>query len=99
MKQLAYVWATGQIGFGEVAPRGSLPLGVGDPEKIKPQCRLAYDGQNWLVPGVPEARDKYGQPDQLAGVDALMKFRDRLRDLGIIEPQLRKKRRKVRPAA
>lgn len=55
-----YCWRTGEI---DTAPKpmvgGLLYLGAGDPERVSEviagTARRAYDGQTWLVPGIPEA--------------------------------------------
>jgi hypothetical protein len=87
MKMLAYCWATGEIGFADQsAPNGALPIGRGEPDKIKAYCRLAHDGTNYLVPGIPEADS--GE----AGLDALMAFRNLLIRLDVIEVRLSKPR-------
>jgi hypothetical protein len=56
----------------EGVPEGSLPLAVGEAndlwQAISRAARHAYDGETYLVPGVPEARD------QLTAVDALTAF-------------------------
>lgn len=79
---IAYAYASGNVGFGEHAPKGALSIGTVKTSKLdsfKAHCRLAYDNETLLVPGVPEAED------QTAGVDALLKFRDRLISLQIVE--------------
>lgn len=77
----AYCYATGLVGFGDKLPKGALPIGTlkVKREKFTVHCRLAYNGKDWLVPGIPEAAD------QSAGVDALMTFRERVASLGLIE--------------
>lgn len=77
----AYCYASGLVGFGEKLPKGALPIGKLKVERAKftAHCRLAYNGTDWLVPGIPEASD------QTAGVDALMKFRERVISLGLVE--------------
>lgn len=71
---IAYCFASGRIEFGATQPKGALPIVSGEEERIRrligATARHAYDGETLLVPGVPEA------PDQIAGVDALIRFRD-----------------------
>lgn len=81
--QIAYCYASGQIGFGKRCKSGTLPIArvsENDQEAFEAHCRLSYDGKTWLVPGVPEA------PDQIAGVDALERFRDRVLRAGVAIP-------------
>lgn len=72
----AFVYASGEIGFGTKAPGGSLSVLKGPDQKVRDiiagNARLAYDNQTWLVPGIPEAAD------QSAAMDALLLFRDRV---------------------
>jgi len=49
-------------------PSGALPIARGpkaELEAILPRARLSYDGETYLVPGVPEA------PNQTAAYEAL----------------------------
>lgn len=70
--RIAYADARGVIGFGEVCPKGTLPIiRCKDKEAedhLAALARLAYDGKTLLVPGIPEA------PDQTAGIEALISF-------------------------
>ncbi len=79
--EIAFCNASGVVGFGDRPAKGTLPIGrlKAPRDEFTAHCRLAYDGHTWLVPGVPEAAD------QTAGVDALMRFRERLIGLNIIE--------------
>lgn len=76
---VAFCDASGVIGFAQARgvrpriPKGMLAIGYGNKSAmsaLRACSRLAYDGKTYLVPGVPEA------PDQLSGVDALMKFQE-----------------------
>lgn len=70
----AYCFASGEIGFSRSIPDGALPIARGPAkllrQKVCAVARHAYDGETLLVPGIPEA------PDQLAAVDALVRFRE-----------------------
>lgn len=71
----AYCFASGEICFGPSIPDGALPI-IDGPDAdvhrvIRGGARLSYDGETWLVPGVPEA------DDQNIAVDALIAFRRR----------------------
>lgn len=73
----AYCFASGEIDFGPSIPDGALPI-VDGPDAdvhraIQGSARLSYDGETWLVPGVPEA------DNQTVAVDALIVYRDRVR--------------------
>jgi len=74
----AFCWAGGQIEFGRRIPDGALPIMRGAEsivrETMSVAARHAYDGVTLLVPGVPEA------PNQMAAVDALIRFRKWLHD-------------------
>lgn len=72
----AYCWASGQIGFGERMPKGTLLIAYG-PEAtlrdiISGEARHAYDNVTLLVPGIPEATDAN------AGLEALTAFNRRI---------------------
>ena len=76
---MAHVYCdrNGHVLIGPCCPPGMLPLADG-PERvvrdaIEGSARLAYDGETWLVPGIPEARDDD------AAVDAAVAFSVRLR--------------------
>lgn len=73
----AFCFADGIIRFGSPVPDGALSFVDGIESDlhraIHGTARLAYDGETWLVPGVPEARD------QGEKVEALMRYRDRVR--------------------
>lgn len=77
---LAYVWASGLLGFtSEALPDGALPIarGTGSEwrEKIEVLCRLARDGSGqYFVPGIPEAEN------QSEAFEALKKFKGWLKD-------------------
>lgn len=79
----AYCFVDGAVGFARDIPVGALPIASGPKKVLENEmivlCRLAYDGETLLVPGVPEAND------QIAGVDALLRFKDRLRKRGIVK--------------
>jgi hypothetical protein len=55
----AYCYRSGLVEFGDQIPDGALPLDKGRGKKwrsgIEVKCRLAYDGETHLVPGIPEA--------------------------------------------
>lgn len=75
MMLTVYCDGGGVLGIGLSVPSGSLPIGMTDGsdacvKKIQAHCRLAYDNVTYLVPGVPEA------PDQIKGIEAIIKFRD-----------------------
>lgn len=59
---LAYCFASGQIGFGEMIPSGALPIAKGDAASlvdfIKGLARHGHSGQSLFVPGVSEAADE-----------------------------------------
>lgn len=60
MTVFAYCWRSGQIGFGPVAPEGSISFahhtdGTRLRETVTTIARHAYDGETLLVPGIPEA--------------------------------------------
>ena len=66
-----YAYASGQLEMGPTLPDGALPVARGrkaEMQKIQQRGRLAYDGETWLVPGIPEAED------QLEGLKALQRF-------------------------
>lgn len=72
-----YCDAGGILGIGMAVPHGSLPIGTIDGnessvKQLQACCRLAYDNVTYLIPGVPEA------PNQLKGIEAMIKFRDLL---------------------
>lgn len=71
----AYCFASGEIDFGPSIPAGALPIVDGadaDVHRvIAGNARLAYDGETWLVPGIPE-----GKGDER--LDALFAFRRRV---------------------
>jgi hypothetical protein len=73
----AYSFASGEIDFGPSIPDGALPIIDGpdaDVHRVIAGCaRLSYDGETWLVPGVPE-----GEGD--SRLDALVAFRRRALD-------------------
>lgn len=77
---IAYCFADGELQFASRLPAGALPIarhegrkGTADWKRmIKNWCRRSYDGQVYLVPGIPEA------PDQMAAVDALSRFVNRI---------------------
>jgi hypothetical protein len=68
----AYCYASGQIEFGTVIPKGALPIGKGPDKPLRDflsgVARHAYDGETLLVPGIPEA------PDQSEALDALHRW-------------------------
>ena len=67
-----YAWASGILEIGSRLPEGALPVARGrkaEMETIQQRARLAYDGETWLVPGIPEAHN------QAAAVDALLAFK------------------------
>lgn len=73
----AFGYASGHVGFtAKRIPDGALPLAHIDTQEqrdaFEANCRLAYDNETLLVPGVPEAED------QMSGLDAFMAFRDRI---------------------
>lgn len=75
---LAYCYASGQIGFGKIRAKGTLPIMRG-PNKfvrdtVSAHARHAYEGDTLLVPGLPEADDT-----EDARLDALDAFLKRLR--------------------
>lgn len=71
--------ASGVITFDYRVPpdMSLLPIANGPAKKLKTAisgvARHAYDGETLLVPGIPEA------PDQVAAMDALMRFRNWIR--------------------
>ena len=71
-----YVWASGQIEFGESVPNGALSIAKGEREALENAIsaigRLAHDNKTWLVPGIPEAETSND------GIDALIHFRGEL---------------------
>ncbi len=73
----AYCYASGQIRFGERAPRGAIMFARGPSKRLREfvegRARHAYDGKTLLVPGVPEA------PNQTAGCAALRRWCDWLK--------------------
>lgn len=82
-RELAFCFASGHLMFGKRCKRGALPIAYvseNDKDQFTAMARLAYDGETWLVPGVPEAED------QLAGVEALERFRDRVIKAGVATP-------------
>lgn len=82
-RELAFCYASGHIEFGRRCKAGTLPIAYvteDDKGQFLALARLAYDNRTWLVPGVPEA------PDQIAGVDALERFRDRAIKAGVATP-------------
>lgn len=82
-RELAFCYASGHIGFGRKCKAGALPIAYvseNDKDAFTAHCRLAYDNKTWLVPGVPEA------PDQIAGVEALERFRERVIKAGVATP-------------
>ena len=82
-RELAYCYASGHLEFGRRCKKGALPSAYvteDDKDAFTALARLGYDGKTWLVPGVPEA------PDQLAGVEALERFRDRVIQAGVATP-------------
>lgn len=75
--------AGGILYIGKKNPRGALPVAYvseDDIGQLHAHCRLAYDNKTYLVPGIPEAAD------QIAGIDALERFRDRISKAGITTP-------------
>lgn len=87
-----YCDAGGILGIGQTVPEGSLQLGMIDGTKPSVQsvtacCRLAYDNVTYLVPGVPEA------PNQIKGIEAMIKFRDHLVLRRVLEAVPPKQRR------
>lgn len=68
----AYCYATGQIQFGTVTPRGCIRIATGDDKPLRDliegTARLAYDNRTLLVPGVPEA------PNETAKIRALHRY-------------------------
>lgn len=82
-RELAYCYASGHLEFGARCKKGALPIAYvteDDKDQFTAHARLSYDGKTWLVPGVPEA------PDQIAGIDALERFRDRVIKAGVATP-------------
>ncbi len=76
-KLFAYSWRTGRVDFGPTVPEGALEIARDYESRLRknvtPACRLAYDNETLLVPGVPEA-----DSDDEA-LDAILKFRDWIR--------------------
>lgn len=58
---VAFVYRSGEIGFGDQVAEGCLAIAQGDAMRLRTAvqavARHAYDGQTLLVPGVPEADD------------------------------------------
>lgn len=82
-KVIAYCWASGEIGYGQQAPKGTLIIGWLADDSVssfEAHCRRAYDNHTLLVPGVPECGD-----DQSKALDAFYKFQDRLISIGVIK--------------
>jgi len=70
---VVYCYRNGQIRFGKRIPKGALLIVKGKNgrkirETIAGCARLAYDEKNFLVPGVPEAKNS------LQAIDALNRF-------------------------
>ncbi len=69
----AFCWQSGQIGFGNILPKGALPIGKSNRKDIRKIvssiCRWGYDNKTLLVPGVPESNTS----DE--AFEAFMKFR------------------------
>jgi hypothetical protein len=59
----AACYATGLIVFGRRVPKGALPIAKGPPRKLRPfietLSRNGYDGQTFIVPGLPEAPNQH----------------------------------------
>lgn len=72
----AYCFADGVIHLGTTVPAGALPIVDGIESDIQRaihgSARLAYDGETWLVPGIPEAIS------QSHAVEALIAYRERI---------------------
>lgn len=76
VKRFAWCLADGILMFGPRCPNGALTISVcregQDLKKwsasIRALCRLAYDNETYLIPGIPEASD------QLEACEALVKF-------------------------
>jgi hypothetical protein len=73
----AFCWRSGLLQVAREAPEGALVLATA-PDKvmtdaISKTARLAYDGESWLVPGVPEAGE-----DSDAAVDAVIDYQRHL---------------------
>ena len=94
----AYCYASGEIGFGPIVPRGAVCIATGSEEKLREEIcavsRHAYDGETLLVPGLPEA------PNQMAAADALERFLDWIRPgfnkAGLAVPHPRRRQGDVR---
>lgn len=72
----AHCFRSGEIEISEKADvPGMICFGKGSAEdlenRLQGRARLAYDGETWLVPGVPEAEDA----DK--ALDALIDFQQR----------------------
>lgn len=56
---MLYCWRSGEIEIGTHLPKGAIQLASGELRELEravsATARLAYDGNTWLVPGVPEA--------------------------------------------
>jgi hypothetical protein len=72
----AFAWRSGQIKVAEIVPEGAIEIASGPDDILRTAilrtCRVAYDSETCLVPGVPEAVDGH------AAVDALLDYQKRL---------------------
>lgn len=72
-----HCYRSGELVFSRVpALDGAIPLCEGPKDelrdKLTAKARLAYDGETWLVPGLPEART------ETEAMSALERFQARL---------------------
>ena len=73
----ALCYASGLITFSTILDptMNTLPILKGPKKAVEDAiagaARLAYDNETWLVPGIPELRDEYGDIDQMKAMDAL----------------------------
>ena len=69
---IAFCYASGEIGIAEEVPKGAIGIAKGEPGRLKEfietVSRHAWDGETYLVPGIPEAEN------QAKAYDALRKF-------------------------
>lgn len=72
----AFVWKSGQINIAEIVPDGAIEIAIGPDEVLRTSiintCRIAYDSQTCLVPGIPEAINSD------AALDALFTYKKHL---------------------
>lgn len=75
---IAYVWANGVVEFTNSGlPPHALPNPQWDDEDFKRTvlglCRLSYDGQSRLIPGIPEAQNEEEKLEALGRFDDTLK--------------------------